>query len=58
MSHFIEAVIIIAIGALFILYVDFPNSNAPIQRQWLDEETVCYTQNGKIINCETLAGWE
>ena len=58
MIHFIEAVIIVVVGALFILYVDFPNSNAPIERQWLDEETVCYVQSERVVNCETVGGWE
>ena len=57
-SHFIEVATLVIVGALFILYVDFPSDNAPIERHWLDEATVCYKQAERIINCETVGVWE
>ena len=47
------------VGVMFFIFSiikvdEIARNSYPIERQWLDEETVCYTQNGKIINCETL----
>ena len=31
-----------------------PEHPTPITQEWLDEETVCYYQGDRVINCETV----
>ena len=53
------AVVILALAVfLFIMFVEDRRSDQPIERQWLDEGTVCFVQDKRIINCETVGGWE
>jgi hypothetical protein len=57
----IQTAVVVGIAFLvfvFVMYVEDKRSAQPIERHWLDEGTVCYKQNERAINCQTVGGWE
>lgn len=54
MIHFVEAMLLVVIGVLFILYVEFPGGDEDIKKVWIDETSVCFYAGDAVVNCETI----